>query len=381
MKIVRLETVRVEEKDRVVWVRIHTDEGHVGLGETWYGAEAVEGAIHELFAPLLLGRDPRDIERHWFNMFRLADHWGYGGAETRAISAIDIALWDIAGQAVGRPIYEMLGGACRDRIRIYNTGGGPEFERDPEAWVKDLLSRGITAMKIGVFPDNHEGDGYYLAPETLERMVEPIRKVREAVGNTMDIAVDGHGFWSLHNAIRIAHALEPYGLLWLEEIMSPLNVDAHRKLAQATKTPVCLSERLVTRYQFREYIEKGVAEIVMPDLIWTGGISETKKIAILAETYQTPICPHDCTGPVNVFACAHISMNAPNTMLMETTRPYYEGWYGDFVTPNINIQEGHLLAPEGPGLGTRLRPEVLTRPDVSIRVSDKPREHYLGWLH
>jgi L-alanine-DL-glutamate epimerase-like enolase superfamily enzyme len=381
MKITKVETIRVAEMDRICWVQIHTDEGQIGLGETWYGARCVEAAVHELFVPLLVGRNPLDIERHWFNMFRLADHWGYGGAETRAISAIDIALWDIAGQAAGLPIYDMLGGACRDRIRIYNTGGGPEWPHNPVPWAKENLSRGITAMKVGAFPDHHKGDGYSLTEGELEKIVEPVRRIREAIGDAMEIAIDGHGFWSLHNATRLGRALDQYRPLWLEEMMSTFNVDSHLRLAEAVKAPVCLAERLVTRYQFREYVERGAAEIVMPDLIWTGGISETKKIATLAETYQVPVCPHDCTGPVNVFACAHICMNAPNAMLMETTRPYYDGWYGKFVTNNLNIQNGHLLAPEGPGLGTKLLPEVRNRKDVSIETSDKPREHYLGWLH
>jgi galactonate dehydratase len=379
MKITRIETIRVEELSRVVWVRIHTDEGQVGLGETWYGARAVEAAVHELFAPLLVGRDPMQIESHWYNMFRLADHWGYGGAETRAISAIDIALWDIAGQALGRPIYELLGGACRDRIRIYNTGGGPDYQTNPVPYVKELLDMGISHMKVGAFPHAHEGDGYYLSNEELERIVSPIRMISDAVGDAMKIAIDGHGFWSLHNAAIIARALEPYPILWLEEMLSPRNVDSHLKLGQETRIPICLAERFVTRYQFREYIERGAVEIVMPDLIWTGGISETKKIAILAETHQLPVCPHDCTGPVNVFACAHICINAPNAMLQETTRPFYEGWYGKYVTPNLNIKDGFLLAPEGPGLGTKLRPEVLERPDASVQVSDQVRAHYLEW--
>jgi len=378
MKITRIETIRVREIEQIVWVQVHTDDGLVGLGETWYGPRTVEMAVHELFAPFLIGRDPLDIERHWHDMFRLSDHWGYGGAETRAISAIDTALWDIAGQATGQPIYRLLGGACRNRIRVYNTGGGPNFEEDPVPWVKELLDRGIRAMKIDPLrPLARETRGYYLPSDALDRALEPVRKIRGAVGDVMEIAIDGHGAWSLHNAVKIAHALESYNILWLEEILSPLNVDAHLRLAQETKIPICVAERLISRYQYREFIEKGAAEIVMPDLIWTGGISETKKIATLAETYQTPVCPHDCTGPVNVFACAHICMNVPNAMLMETTRTYYEGWYGKFVTPNLNIEDGYLLAPEGPGLGTKLRPEVRERADVSIQVTDQPGEHYL----
>ncbi len=381
MRITKIDTIRVEEVKYVTWVQIYTDSGLVGLGETWYGAQAVEAAIHELFAPTLVGRNPLDIERHWFDMFRLADHWGYGGAETRAISAIDIALWDIAGQAVGKPIYALLGGAFRDRIRVYNTGGGPNFRDNPVPWVEELLDRGITTMKVGVYPPAHEGDRYSLTSEGLKQMVDPIRKIWDAVGNAIEIAIDGHGFWSLHNAIKIAQALEPYNIVWLEEMLSPLNVDAHLRLARKTKIPICLAERLVTRYQYREYIEKGVAEIVMPDLVWTGGISETKKIAILAEMYQTPVCPHDCSGPVNMFACAHICMNVPNAYIMETVRSYYRGWYDRYVEPNIVVVDGHLHAPEGPGLGTRLKAEVRDRPDALVEVSDEPGgDHWMG-LH
>lgn len=377
MKIARIETIRVAEFDKVVWVQVHTDNGLVGLGETWYGPLTVEAAVHELFS-FLIGRDPLDIERHWLDMFRLSDHWGYGGAETRALSAIDTALWDIAGQAAGQPIYKLLGGACRDRIRVYNTSGGLNFRNDPVPWVKELLDLGITAMKVDPFRHlSHATRGYYLPPDALDKAIEPIRKIREAVGDAMEIAIDGHAAWSLHNAIKIAHALEPYNIMWLEEMLSPLNVDAHLRLAQETAIPICVAERLISRYQFREYIEKGAAEIVMPDLIWTGGITETKRIAAMAELYQTPVCPHDCTGPVNVFACAHICMNAPNAMLMETTRVAYEGWYREVVTPVLNIQDGHLLAPEGAGLGARLRSEVRERPDVSIRVTDQPGEHHL----
>ena len=381
MKIASIETIRLEreEASRGLWVEVHTDEGQVGLGETWYAPHTVESAVHELFAPMLIGKSPLNIERHWYNMFRLADHWGYGGAETRALSALDIALWDIAGQVAGRPIYDLLGGACRDRIPIYDTGGGPDFATDPVPYARQLLDSGISRMKVGGFPVAHEGDGYLLSGEELERIVAPIRKVYEALGEGMQIAVDGHGFWSLHAATRIARALEPYNIAWLEEMLSPRNVDSHLRLAHETTIPICLAERFVTRYQFREFIERGAVEIVMPDLIWTGGISETKKIAVLAETHQLPVCPHDATGPVNLFACAHICMNIPNAMLMETVRHFYEGWYGDLVTPNVDIRNGHLLAPEGPGLGTRLRPEVRRAPDVSVRVSDRAGGHYLCW--
>jgi L-alanine-DL-glutamate epimerase-like enolase superfamily enzyme len=378
MKITKLETIRVQEFPSIIWVQVYTDEGFVGLGETWYAPQTVEAAVHELFSPILVGRDPLAIEKHWYDMFRLSDHFGYGGAETRAISAIDTALWDIAGQAAKQPIYNMLGGACRDRIRIYNTGhtlsdkqDGPTFFDDPVGHAKGLLAEGITAMKCSPTDFLAEASqGQFLSSHDLDRALEPIRKIREAVGNTIAIANDGHARWNLPNAIRIAQAMDPYDMMWQEELLSTFNVDSHVRLAENSKAPICVAERLISRYQYREFIEKGAAEIVMPDLIWTGGVSETKKIATLASLYQLPVCPHDATGPVNVFACAHICINAPNAMLMETVRSFYTSWYGRFVEPNLPIKNGFLLAPEGPGLGTRLRPEVRKRPDASIRSSD-----------
>jgi len=382
VKITRLETIRVDEFKSIIWVQVHTDEGFVGLGETWYAPQTVEAAVHELFSPILVGRDPLAIEKHWYDMFRLSDHFGYGGAETRAISAIDTALWDIAGQVAKQPIYNMLGGACRDRIRIYNTCGsygdiqdGRMVFEDPVGLAKGLLAEGITAMKCSPTDFLAEpSQGQYLSSDDLDRALEPIRKIREAVGKTIAIANDGHAKWNLPNAIRIAQAMDPYDMMWQEELLSTFNVDSHVRLAENSRAPICVAERLISRYQYREFIEKGAAEIVMPDLIWTGGISETKKIATLASLYQLPICPHDATGPVNVFACAHICMNAPNAMLMETVRAYYKGWYGRFVEPNLPIKDGFLLAPDGPGLGTRLRPEVRKRPDVTIRASDTAME-------
>lgn len=381
MKIVKIETVRLEGTDwrerMLLWVRVHTDDGRIGLGETFYGAQTVEAAVHEWFAPLLLGRDPGQIERHWYDMFRITDHFGYGGAETRAISAIDTALWDVLGQSLGRPIYELLGGACRDRIRAYDTMG---IADGVAAYAAENLDRGITAVKTGVFPDRHLGDGYTLTPRQADELVAPVREIAEALGDSMQIAVDGHGFWSVHAATMIAQALEGYPILWLEELVSPRNVDGQLRLKQKTALPICLAERFITRYQFREYIERGAMDIAMPDLVWTGGISETKKIASYAETYQMPVCPHDCTGPVNAFACAHICMNAPNAMLMETSRLFYEQWYPSLVTENIAVVDGHLLAPTGPGLGTALRPEVMERPDAVIRSSTETTGHPMNWL-
>ena len=317
-------------------MQVHTDAGLTGLGETFYAPTVVQAAVHDHFGPLLIGRDPFEVERHWEAMFRLSDHAGYGGAEMRAISALDVALWDIKGQAVGVPVYGLLGGAVRRRIRVYATGmpyeGAAELARR-------LLGEGITAMKGGpTIPLAQASDGQYLSARDLDRALKPFREIRDAVGPDMELANDGHGKWALPVAIRIAQAMEPLEPLWQEDLMPLLNPAALRRLQEATRTPVCVSERLLTRWQHRQYIENGAARIVMPDLIWTGGVSETHKVAILASAHQVPLAPHDATGPVNIFACAQVCMSAPNVMLQEHVPAFHRGWYADFVEPNLEIR-------------------------------------------
>ncbi len=382
MKITKIETVRVGEFFHVLWVRVHTDAGHVGLGETWYLPRAVSAVIHDVYAPHLVGRDPLERERLWDVMYRIAEGFGYAGAEFRALSAIDIALWDIAGQVMEQPIYELLGGRCRDRIPIYNTIGsyGPyqddEWEmRDPVGLAQSLLDEGITVMKA--YYASHiprDAGGNLVSTRDIKEALRPLALIRKELGDQIDIAHDGAGNWSLPSAVKICQAMDEYDIFWQEEMIRPVNVETHLRLSEATRAPICAAERLISKYQFRDYIERGAAEIVMPDLIWTGGITETKKIATLAETYQTPIAPHDWTGPVNVFACAHISLAVPNLMLQETNRAYYKGWYDKFIEPNVVIRDGFLEPPEGPGLGTRLKAEVLERPDATIEVSDEAYE-------
>ncbi|MEX0760837.1 MAG: mandelate racemase/muconate lactonizing enzyme family protein [Dehalococcoidia bacterium] len=385
MKITHIETIRVGEFPDLIWVRVHTSDGLIGLGETWYAASTVEAAVHDHFGPLLIGRDASEIESHWQTMFRLSDHAGYGGAEVRAISALDMALWDIKGQACDLSVYELLGGQVRHKIKVYNTCGvygdiqdGYDIYRDAAAVAQSLMDEGINAMKMS--PTDfiaRESDGQFLHPEDLDWALQPLRQIRDSVGLEMGIATDAHAKWNLTNAIKIARTMEPFGIMWHEELLSPFNEKAHRRLQESTKTPICASERLMTRYQFRRFIETGAARIIMPDLVWTGGISETRKIAILASAHLLPIAPHDCTGPVNMFACAQICMSTPNVKIMEYNRAMHRGWYGRFVDPNIDVRDGYMHAPQAPGIGTRLRPEVLDRPDVIVRVSDEAKEPWL----
>ncbi len=372
MRITKIETIQLKEHPQVLWVQVYTDGGLIGLGETFYAPSVVAAAIHDWFGPLLIGRNPHEVERLWEQMFRLSDHAGYGGAEMRAISALDIALWDLKGQALGVPIYELLGGAVRRRVPVYATGipytGAAELARQ-------LLDEGIMAMKGGpTIPLALASDGQYLSPADLDRALRPFREIREAVGMEMQFANDAHAKWSLPIAIRIAQAMEPLEPMWQEDLTPLLNPEALLRLQESTRTPICISERLLTRWQLRQYIENGSARIVMPDLIWTGGISETHKVAILASAHQVPFAPHDATGPVNIFACAQICISSPNAMMQEHVPAFYKGWYGEVVDPNLDIRDGYLYAPQLPGVGTRLKPSVRERADAIVRVSDQPGE-------
>jgi len=401
-RIQRIETIRLGEHPRTLWVQVFTDDGLVGLGETYYVPGAVAAVIHDIAAPHLLGQSPFDLERAWATLFQETNFYGYAGAEMRAISALDIALWDIVGQACGQPIYNLIGGQVRDRIRTYNTCASygdirdyEDFHERPGELAESLLAEGVTAMKIWPFDvfarrptaaeTTHQRgrqstvasartlvgmvDGQYISPAELDQGVESVRRIRAAVGSRVEIAIEMHAMWNFPSAVRIARALEPYDLMWLEEPMTPDPVDDLARLAREVRTPLCISERLFTRYAFRRVLELGAAHIVMPDIIWTGGISEARKIATMAEAYHLPIAPHDCTGPVNVFACLHLCASAPNAQFMESVRAFYRGYYADIVEPNIEVRDGHISFPTTPGLGTRLRPEVRDRSDAGVQVS------------
>ena len=415
MKITKLETVWFEAVPDAVWrkhsphsrqalpnnlwVRVYTSDGRVGLGETYYLPRAVSAVIHDLFAPLLIGRDPVDIENHWNNLFSLVNFCGFAGAEMRAISAIDIALWDLLGQYTQQPIYNLLGGRNRETVTVYNTCVGYGKYPDYNAWTEgragelaqDLLTQGIKAMKIWPFdqfgttlagPSQPRGKvflwgqetaagtlGHFISDQELKMGVTVLEDIRRATDGAMAVAIEGHARWDLPAATRIAHAIEPYNILWLEEIMPPDNVEAFVRLKAGTNVPICQSERAFTRFRFREFIEKPAADIIMPDLSWGGGITETRKICSHADTYYLPITLHDTTGPVALWAAAHLMLHIPNAMLQEVVRGYVDGWYNDVLTERLTITDGQIRLDGKPGLGVALRDSVVTRPGAHVEVT------------
>jgi L-alanine-DL-glutamate epimerase-like enolase superfamily enzyme len=225
-------------------------------------------------------------------------------------------------------------------------------------------------MKIWPFDQFADAtNGQHITLDQLERGLEPFRQIRHAVGKKMEIAVELHSRWNLQSAIRIAEALEPIEPLWYEDPIRMDNADALAEFASKTRVPTTASETLTSRYAFRELLEKKAVGVVMLDPGWVGGISEARRIAGLAEAYHRPVAPHDCTGPVAYLAGTHLCLALPNAMIQEGVRAYYHGWYQDVVTELPDIQAGMVAAPSGPGLGSRLLPDFLGRPDVRVRTS------------
>jgi galactonate dehydratase len=398
VKVTKIETVRLDEFSNIIWVRVHTDEGIVGLGETFFGAQAVEAYLHETVAPYLIGKDPLQIDKHSRGLY---GYLGYrsSGVETRGNSAVDIALWDIFGKAVNMPVYQLLGGLSREQIRIYNTCAGYKYIRGANRQAVDnwgvgaahdqgpyedlegflyragelalsLKAQGISGMKIWPFdPYAEASNGTYISPADLRKGLEPFRKIREAVGPDMDIMVEFHSLWNLPTAMQIARALEEYEPFWYEDPLKADNIDALATFAASTHVSTTISETLSMRWAFREVMERNAARVIMLDLSWVGGISEAKKVATMAESYQLPVAPHDCTGPVVLMASMHLSLNAPNALIQETVRAYYTSWYTELVTDLPIIENGFASLPGKPGLGTELLSGLDQRPDAHVRIT------------
>ena len=399
MKITGIETIRLGEFPNLIWVRVETDEGITGLGESFYRPEAVEAHIHATVAPQLLGEDPLRID--WISRKLMNDYVGFAssGAEMRAASAIDVALWDLFGRAVGQPVHQMLGGLSRDKVRTYNTCAGYRYVRqsvgqatqnwgidqqtgpyeDLDAFLNradelahSLLEEGITGMKIWPFDFAAERTGgLYIAPDELATALGPFEKIRRAVGSKMDVMVELHSLWNVTAAKRLFKAIEPFEPFWFEDPIKMTNMDALAEVARSTRVPICASETLAGRPAFREMMAKHACGICMLDIGWVGGLSEAKKIATMAEAHQLPVAPHDCTGPIVYVASCHLSLNAPNALIQESVRAFYTGWYKELVTELPEVRDGHIHPMSGPGLGTELLPDITKRPDAVVRRTER----------
>lgn len=393
MKITAIETMRLEAFANLLWVFVETDEGIIGLGETFFGPESVEAYIHETAAPLLIGQDPSRIE---YLSRKLQGYVGVrgAGAEMRGASAIDIALWDILGKATNLPVCNLLGGRTREAVKTYNTCAGYQYIRsnkgqqtdnwglgakagpyeDLEAFLNNagelaesLLEQGITAMKIWPLDAYAEASGgNYISAPDLKKGMEPFAKIREAVGDKMDIMLECHSLWDLPTAVQIARAAEEYDVFWIED---PIRMDSLATIAEfrnKTNLRVTASETLSGSWGFRDLIDAEAVDVVMLDLGWVGGLSEGRKVATLAETHHLPLAPHDCTGPVVYAASTHLAVSAINALFQESVRAFYTGWYADVVSGLPIVEKGCVRPSDGPGLGMEMLPDVREREDAVL---------------
>jgi len=406
MRITAIETLQNARYSNLVWVRVETDEGLAGTGETIRNPEAVTAYIHETCAPYLLGKDPRQVTHHAHQLLhKVGNH--FNGFPTRSVeirgnAAVDIALWDLLGKATGQPVHQLLGGLCRDRIRVYNTCAGPEYNaparsgyntelvkfdaaeaksgryEDLEAQIhrpaelaQDLLEQGITAMKIWPFDSFAlPSVGREIALADLRTAAAPVEAIRKAVGDKMDIMMEYHSLWQLPVALQIADALKEFDIYWHEDPVAMSNFGDLAEYKRRTNVRVAGSENLGTKTWYREVFERRAIDVAHFDLCWIGGITEGRKVAAMAEAYDRPIAPHDCIGPIGFAANLHLLMSAPNALIMESVRAFYRGYYNDVVTAVPNIEDGFIYPLSGVGLGTDLLPDFASRPEVTVRRSE-----------
>jgi galactonate dehydratase len=347
MKITKLETIFV--RPRWCFLKMYTDEGLIGLGEPIVEGRArtVAMAVKEL-ENYLIGQDPRRIEHHWQVMYRGTFYRG-GPVLTSAISGIEQAMWDILGQSLGVPVYQLLGGACRDRVRIYAQCHASETQTASER-AKELVAQGFTALKTGLdAPVRNIDTKSYVASQ-----VARIQSIREAIPDHIDLAVDFHGRVNPAMAIRLLDALQDCYLMFVEEPVLPENVDALVTVARSTKIPIATGERLFTRWGFREVLEKQAAAVLQPDLCHAGGIHEVRKIAAMAEVYYAAVAPHNPLGPISLAACLQVDACTPNFLCQEQVS-LGEGYLKQPFVP----KDGYIDLPTAPGLGIQLDDEAV----------------------
>ncbi len=379
MKIARIETIYWAKPDAAgwqphwCWVRIHTDTGHTGLGETYPRGEVETAVLHSSAVRSLLGKDPRDIDRIWADLYWSFDFQISGGAEMRALSALDLALWDLLGKSLDMPVYRLIGGKSNPRVRVYNTCFGYKYDflKEPEKIMQELIDlHGVRAIKIWPFDDaGRRNQGEFITQDDLDEGLRPVRKLRDKFGDKIEIMMEFHSFWNLTSALRIAHALEPYKPAWLEDMLKPGNFPQYAELAHATSLPLTISERIAGRYQFEQLMASRAAKFIMFDVTWCGGLSEARKIQTMAETYQLPIAPHTAGGPLLFYASTHLSTAATNLWIQESVQQYYEAAWPKFLENPIVPHDGVVEVPELPGFGMQVKPEIWKHPGAVTRES------------
>ena len=378
IRITKIETVRFKN-ELWMWVRLHTSEGIIGTGETYPFNEASSSVFKDLewhsWAGKLLGTNPLEIEQTWERVYRQNAFNVSGGAEMRALSALNIAQWDILGQVCKMPVYQLLGGSINKKIRVYNTYtnsraiNGWTVENDIEKIASFLVSQGITGIKFCPFDKQAQrNNGEYISKKDIDEGLEWVKRIRNTTGFDLEIGCEFHSMWNLPSAMRIAGALEPYNILFLEDMLLQDNMQAYVTLGRHTSIPLVMSERLATRFSFREMLEARAGSIAMYDLTWCGGISEGKKISDMANTYYIPTVMHTAGGPILWFASTHLAAAVTDLFFVESVYPTWHDRDKRFFENPPQVVRGFVRPPDLPGLGLKIREDLFGRDDIIVET-------------
>lgn len=361
MKItnVTLQLVQSDCGRKWTHVRVHTDEGITGIGEATYShKEFVVAKMVEALKHFLIGKDPLNAEGIYRELY-VGGRTGYrtgGVIFTSAIGGIDQALWDIKGKALGAPVCALLGGPLTAKVPVYSHFGG----RTPQELVEDaqrVLAEGFNAIKCGITISEAHG------PKTTRRQLKNIETkysaLRDALGEDIELMDDPHAYFDPPTALEIARLLEPYRLLFFEEPTIPEDPEGYARIRAGTSTPIAGSERLTSKHRFNDFFRAGAVDVAQPDIVYIGGITEMKKVAALAETYQVVIAPHNTKGPVGIMAAAHVMAAIPNALVQEFISPSRIPWRNDVLKARLVIEDSCLVVPDRPGLGVEFDEEAL----------------------
>jgi len=351
MQITEIETLFL---DRYMLVQVHTDEGIIGLGESgaWGYLEA-SGAAVETFKRYLIGQDPLRIEHHWQYLYR----WSHfrGAAIMGALSAIDIALWDIAGKHFGVPCYQLFGGKCRDKVRVYYHVFGKTRQEQIQGCL-EAKALGFTAIgHLNPLLDESRDEPYFKTHASkIEETIETVRQYREALGNEVDLCIEIHRQLTPAEAIVLARGIEPYQPFFYEDPILPDNFDAMALVANNIHIPIATGERIHTIYEFEMLLKRGAVQYIRPDVCMAGGLTHGKKIAALAEAHHVGVVPHNPLGPVSTAACVQLAACIPNFAIQEYPRGEDEFPKNSMVKQPLQLEDGFLIVPDGPGIGIEL---------------------------
>lgn len=396
MKIARVETLRTAVQPNVCIVRLTSNDGFVGLGETFYAATAVDAYIHDALAPILLAMDhasPAQARKS------LSSYVGYqgSGVETRAVSALDIALWDLLARRADLPLREILGGPVHDSMPVYNTCAGSRyvstesrqassnwglaegsqqgdfedlwaFLNQPGLLAKELVASGYPGMKVWPFDLAAEASGGGESADLRDGLLV-LEAIRGSVGDDINLYVELHGLWTLRGARRLLRALEEFAPTWVEDPIRPDSVEALSRLKQDTDVCIASGETLAGVRGYLPLLESGAIDVALVDLGWTGGVSAAMQIADVAERHGVPVAPHDCAGPITLVAGLHWVTTQREGLVQEMSRAFYHGWYGHIVEELPALVGGRLRPFDGAGLGVQLSADFLAAPSTTIRTS------------